>query len=168
MKKLSYSLLLLLFVSVAMAGCTSFVKQPIVTVKDLSVVSVDGGGAGMELYLGITNPNAFDVKLLGYNYDLKVMALPLAKGGLREEINFPSRAETDVRIPIKISFGSLLEILKRRPNFDAIPYQLSAGLDLDTPLGQMAVPVNRSGTYAIPKQYRPSSILNRLSDLLGR
>jgi LEA14-like dessication related protein len=151
-----------------MAGCTSFVKQPVVTVKDLTVVSVDGRGAGMELYLGVTNPNAFDVKLLGYNYNLKVMALPLAKGDAREEVKFPSKSETDVRIPIKISFADLLEILKRKPNPDAIPYQISAALDLDTPLGKMAVPVTRNGTYAIPKQYRPSSILNRLSDLLGR
>jgi LEA14-like dessication related protein len=156
---------LLLLLSILMGGCTSFVKEPEVAVKELKVVSVDGGGARMELQLGVKNGNSYDIKLLGYSYDLKVMALPLAKGGAREEIEFPADKETDVKIPIRISYGDLLEILKRRPNPDAVPYQLSAGLDIDSPLGQFTVPVKRSGSYSIPKQYRPSALLNKLSDL---
>jgi len=148
-----------------LTGCTMLVQEPVVTVKDLNVVSLDGGGAGMELYLNVENPNAFDVSLQGYSYDLKVMALSLAKGGAREEVKFPSRAATDLRIPIRISYADLLEILKRQPNPDDIPYQLTAGLDLATPVGQLTVPVHRNGSYAIPAQYRPSSILGNLSNL---
>ena len=157
------SVLLLLFV-VLCTGCTMFVKAPVVTVRNLSVVSLNGAGAGMDLLLTVQNNNAFDVKLLGYNYDLKVLALPLANGSVREEVSFPAGSSTDLRIPIKVSFGDLLEIFKRRPDPDHIPYALLAGLDLDTPLGHLNVPVNRTGTYAVPKQYRPGSILNKLGD----
>jgi LEA14-like dessication related protein len=141
-----------------------FVKAPVVTVRDLRVVSLEGAGAGMELNLTVQNPNPYDLKLLGYSYDLKVMAMPLAKGGAREEVAFPAKAATDLRIPIRVSYGDLLEIFKRGPDFDQIPYALVAGLDLDTPVGKLNVPVNRTGTYAIPKQYRPGSILNKLGD----
>jgi LEA14-like dessication related protein len=141
-----------------------FVKAPAVSVRDFRFVSLDGAGAGMELYLTVLNKNPYDIKLLGYNYDLQVMALPLAKGAVREEVSFPSDTATDLRIPIKVSYGDLLEIFKRGPDPDHIPYALIAGLDLGTPLGQLNVPVNRTGTYAVPKQYRPGSILNRLGD----
>jgi LEA14-like dessication related protein len=151
---------------VLFTGCKLLVKEPVVTVKDLSVVSLQGGGAGMELRLNVKNPNPFDLRLLGYNYDLKVMDLPLAKGAAREEVKFPSGGEAEVRIPIRVPFGDLLEILKRIPDPENIPYQLSAGLELDTPLGQKSVPVNRTGTYAIPKQFRPPAMLNRLNDFL--
>lgn len=154
--------LLLLFI--LFAGCTTFVKEPVVTVKDLNVVSLDGGGAGMELHLNVRNGNPFDIRLLGYSYHLKVMTLPLATGVAREEIKFPSGAATDLRIPIRISYGDVLEIFRRKPNPDGIPYQLSAGLDLETPLGHLTVPVRQSGTYAIPRQYRPSSILGKFTD----
>lgn len=167
LKKLFW-VLLLVGVATGMTGCATLVKAPVVTVKDFNVVSVDGGGAGMELLLAVTNPNFFEVKLEGYSYDLKVMALPLVKGGAREEIRFPSNTATDVRIPIKISYRDLIEILKRKPDPDKVPYQLAAGLEMDTPMGRMTVPVNRDGTYAIPKQFRPSAFLNRLSGLLGR
>jgi LEA14-like dessication related protein len=154
--------LLLLFT--LLTGCTVFVKAPVVTVRDLNVVSLDGGGAGMELYLTVKNTNPYDLRLLGYSYDLKVMGLPLAKGVAREEVKFPAGVATDLLIPIRVPYGDLLEIFTRKPNFDSVPYQLSAGLDLDTPLGKLTVPVNRAGTYAVPKQYRPSALLNKLSD----
>jgi LEA14-like dessication related protein len=167
LRKIALPFLLMLML---LSGCTRFVNKPVVKVKDLTVVSLDGGGAVMELYLNVKNTNPYDIRLQGYSYDLKVMALPLAKGGARDEIKFPSEGETDVRIPIRISYRDLYEILKRRVDPDNIPYQLSAGLDLDTPMGQMTVPVNSSGTYAIPNEYRPATILNKMTDFfkLGR
>ena len=161
LRRIIYPFLLLFLL---LSGCTKFVNEPVVQVKDLSVVSLDGAGAVMELYLNVKNTNSFDIKLQGYSYDLKVMALPLAKGGAREEIKFPSDGETDIRIPIRIGYNDLFQILKRRPDPDHIPYQLAAGLDLDTPVGQMTVPVNSSGTYAIPKEYRPATILNKMTE----
>jgi len=156
--------LILLFI--LCTGCKLFIKEPVVTVKDLSIVSLNGGGAGMELRLKVKNPNSFDVRLLSYNYDLKVMELSLAEGAVRDGIEFPAGGEAELLIPIHISYGDLLEIFKRKPNLDSIPYRLSAGLDLKTPLGEMTVPVSRNGTYAIPKQYRPAAALNRLTDFL--
>lgn len=160
MRRTGYLLLMFLFLT----GCTMLVREPVVSVKDLNVVSLDTAGAGMELYLTVQNSNPFDISLMGYSYDLKVMTLPLARGGGREEIKFASKAATDLRIPIRVSYGDLLEILKRQPDPDDIPYRLSAGLDLATPLGQLTVPVNRTGSYAIPKQYRPTAIIDSLSN----
>lgn len=147
-----------------LTGCTMFVKAPVVTVQDLNVVSLDGGSVGMELYLKVKNTNPYDLELLGYSYDLQVTALPLAKGGARDQVKFPSGVETDLRIPLRVAYGDLLEVLKRNPDPENIPYQLSAALDLDTPLGGLSVPVHRSGTYAVPKQYRPSTLLKKLGD----
>lgn len=119
----------------------------------------------MELYLTVDNPNRFDVKLLGYNYDLTVMALPVAKGGGRDAITFPGKEVTDVRIPVRVAYSDMWEILKRRPDPDGVPYQLEAGLELDTPAGVMTVPVHKKGTYVVPQKFRPSFLLGRLSDL---
>lgn len=154
----------LLLLVVLLSGCSKLVSAPVVTVQDLNVVSVDPTGAGMELYLRVQNTNSFDVKLQGYSYDIKILTLPLAKGGAREELNFPAHEETDVRIPIRISYADLLEILKRKPDPDKIPYQVAAGLDLETPVGQMTVPVKKSGTYAIPKKYRPAALFGKVAE----
>lgn len=157
-------ILILLLLLVTVSGCGG-VLNPQITMQDLNVVSLDTSGAGMELFLRVKNPNKFDILLKGYSYDLKVMALPLAKGGAREEVRIPGRAETDLRIPIRVGFSDLLEILKRKPDPDRIPYQLAAGLDLDTPVGQVTVPFSRTGTYAIPQKYRPATLFGKVTDL---
>lgn len=162
-----YILPLLLLVTL-IAGCTSvFVKEPVVTVKGLNMVSLDAGGAAMEVNLVVENPNGYNIKLLGYSYDLQVMSLPLVKGGARDEIDFAPKAATEVRIPLRIAYGDLIALMKRNPDPDQVPYRLKAGLDLDTPVGHMTVPIDRNGTYRIPKQYRPSYYLDRFKDLLG-
>ena len=154
----------LLILLILLTGCTTLVKEPIVTLQDLKVVSLNGGGAGMELHLKVTNTNPFDVMLTGYSYDLKIMTLQLVKGVAREEMRFPAGAASDLRIPIRISFGDLVEIFKRKPDPNKVPYQLAAGLDLQTPLGQLTVPVNRTGTYSIPEKYRPGKLLDQFND----
>lgn len=156
----------LLFMVVLLAGCSTVVQKPVVTVKDLNVVSLDTSGAGMELYLNVENTNPFDITLQGYSYNLNIMALPLAKGGAREQIRFRANDATDLRIPIRISYSDLIEILKRKPDPDKIPYHVTAGLDIETPVGQMTVPIDRKGTYALPEEYRLLNILNTLTNFL--
>lgn len=150
-----------------LTGCSMFVANPEVVVNDVNVIGLDAGGVGIEFYLSVKNPNSYDLKLLGYSYDLKIMAMPLFKGGAREPVDFPGKSTTDLRLPVRISYRDMVEILKRRPDPNHIPYQLKAGFDLDTPVGALAVPFEKSGTYAIPERYRPSFYLKQITDFLG-
>ena len=151
---------------VMLSGCASLVQAPRVTLKETSMIGLDTSGIDVEFLLGITNPNSFDLSLLGYTFDLQVLALPLSTGGRQETILFPAGKETGMRLPVRLKFADLLEIINRAPDPDKIPYQLSTMLHLKTPLGEMAVPVEKNGLLAIPEQYRPAVFINRLRDAL--
>jgi LEA14-like dessication related protein len=151
------SLVLLGFLVVT--GCSLFVTKPEIAVKDLQLAGVDRDGIEMDFLLTVTNPNSYSLKLTGYRYNLLVSALPLAKGENHEVVEFQGNAVTSVRLPVRISFHDLLEILKRRPDPEHISYQLTAGFDLDTPVGAIGIPVDKSGTFAIPKKYRSNLFL---------
>jgi LEA14-like dessication related protein len=130
------------------------------------MVGLDTSGIDIEFLLEISNPNPFDLSLLGYTFDLQVLALPLSTGGKQETILFPAGKETGMRLPVRLKFNDLLEIINHSPDPDKIPYQLSTLLRLKTPLGEMAVPVEKSALLAIPVQYRPAAFTNRLRDAL--
>lgn len=140
-------------------GCSWLVTKPEIAVKDVQFAGVDRDGVEMDILLGVTNPNSYSLKLTGYRYNLLVSALPLAQGENHEVVEFKGNAVTDVRLPIRIAFRDLVEILKRRPDTGHIPYQLTAGFDLDTPVGAIRIPVDTSGTFAVPKKYRPDLFL---------
>ena len=151
---------------VMLSGCASLVQAPRVTLKETSMIGLDTSGIDIEFLLAITNPNSFDLSLLGYTFDLQVLALPLSTGGTQETILFPAGKETGMRLPVRLKFADLLKIIKRSPDPDKIPYQLNTVLHLKTPLGEMVVPVEKSSLLALPEQYRPAAFANRLRDAL--
>ena len=150
------------------AGCASLIQAPQVTLKRTSLIGLDTSGADLEFFLGISNPNSFDLSLLGYTCDLRVMTLPLAASGLQSTLPIPAERETDMRLPVRVKFGDLLEILKRRPDPDKVPYQISARLHLQSPLGEIVIPVERDGSFALPETYRPSFYLDRFRDIFSQ
>jgi LEA14-like dessication related protein len=139
-----------------LAGCGLLFTTPTVEVKDVAIVGIAADGLDLELLLTVTNANAVSLTLTGYTYDLQVSALPLTKGGARQRVEFKAEGTTAVRLPIRLNYASLLELLKRRVDPDQIPYRLQAGLQVETPLGERVIAIDRDGMIAIPKRYRPA------------
>jgi LEA14-like dessication related protein len=147
---------------VTISGCASLVKPPHVTVLSSNVVSVDTAGFDIELLIGVDNPNLFDVSLLGYTYELQVMSVPMSGGGPLQGVFFPSGQVVDVRLPFRIHHTDLLGVIKRRPDFDRIPYSVDAKLNLATPFGEIVIPVKKSGIVSVPIDYRPGTFFKRM------
>jgi len=129
------TLMVSLLLFALLSGCSSFILEPQIAIKGTNLVGLDSSGIDVEFYLGVTNPNTFDLSLLGYTYNLRVMTLPLSTGGTQETIVFPAGKESDMRLPIHLKFSDLLEIIKRQPDLDKLPYQMNARLHLKHPLG---------------------------------
>lgn len=136
------------------------------TLVQTSLIGVDTSGVDIEIVLEVTNPNSFDLSLLGYTYNLQVMTLPLSTGGKQETVFFAAEKDTGLRLPVRLKFSDLLEIIKRQPDPDKIPYQMDARLFVDTPLGEMVIPVEKNATLSVPQKYRPSKFLHNLQDAL--
>jgi LEA14-like dessication related protein len=160
-----FKFLFLLVVVLFSVSCATFIKEPKAFIKRVNVVSLDAAGVDIEFYLGISNPNSFDLSLLGYTYDLKVMDLPLASGGLQESILFKSGSETDVRLPVRLKLADMIEVLKRRPDPDRIPYKMNAILKMSTFAGEMTIPLESNATFSVPEKYRPNYYLDRMKTL---
>lgn len=156
---LMLSLVLLTF------GCSALIKEPHVTLKQTNLIGLDTAGADLEFYLGIRNPNAFDLTLLACTFDLRVMTLPMSSGGLNNAIIIPANQETDMRLPVRIRFSDLLEIIKRRPDLNRVPYRMNARLLVKTSLGELVIPVEKNDTFSVPEKYRPDFYLKQLRDV---
>lgn len=159
--------LVLFLLALAMTGCSAVVTTPEVRLQRLAPVVFDTAGLEVEANLLINNPNRFDLTLLDYSYTLQAAGLPLGTGGNRQTIVFPAQQETGIRIPARIRYSDLLELLKRHADPDRIPYRLTASLQVDTPLGETSIPVDYQGQLSIPENYRPSFILQRFKGLLA-
>jgi LEA14-like dessication related protein len=149
-----------------LTGCRQLVTPPEVTFRDLKITGAGTDGVNFDIDLTVRNPNSFALTLEGYTYRVRVMDLPLTTGGVRDTFSFEPHQENDLRIPVHIGYRDMLEIVRHRPDPDRIPYQFSAGLEVNSRLGRMYIPVEKGGTFAIPQQFRPSFYLDMLRNLL--
>jgi len=163
---LRHVLTALFLLLVLLPGCSFVVKAPQVTLREAGIVGLNGSGIEIEFFLNISNPNSFDLSLLGYSYHLDVMYLPLSTGEKQQTLLFPAGKETVMRLPLRLKFADLLEIINRAPDPDNLPYQFNSILQIKTPLGRMSMPLEKNSTLAIPKEYRSSGFINRLRDAL--
>jgi LEA14-like dessication related protein len=149
-----------------MTGCGMFVRSPEVELTGIKITGLDRNGLQMELALAVNNPNPADLTLRGYRYDLQILSIPLTKGEIRKQIDFPAHAITNVSVPVVLPYRAVVDILQKQPDPDRIPYTLTSTFDLDSPLGSVAVPYGKSGTFAIPGKFRQTPLLNLLNGLL--
>lgn len=149
-----------------LSGCSAFIKEPRIAIKGTSLIGANPSGIDIEFDLGITNPNNFDLSLMGYTYDLSVLTLPLATGRTQMTVHFPAGKETDMRLPVHLNFSDLLEIIKQQPDLNKLPYQLNARLHLICPLGEMVIPVEKNDTLNVPDRYRSDAAIDLLRDVL--
>jgi LEA14-like dessication related protein len=149
-----------------LSGCTALVQEPRVAYKDATLSGLDTSGIDVDFLLGITNPNSFDLSLLGYTYELQVQTLPLSAGDLQKTVIFPAGKETDLQVPVHLKFADLLRIIRQSSDPDRIPCLINARLKLKTPLGDMLIPVEKQIVLTLPEQYRPAAYIDRLRDTL--
>lgn len=149
-----------------LTGCTMFMTPPEIIVRDVTLVGADRDGVEMDLGLAVINHNSSSIKLTRYNYYLLVAELPMSKGEGREPFEFAADSTTDIKVPIRITYRDLLEILKRIPDPDHIPYQITANFDLKTGFGPVTIPAAKNGYFAVPQRYRPGQIFKELNELL--
>ncbi len=154
--------LTILLVLLANSGCASLVTSPHLNVISTNVVSVDTAGFDIELLISVENPNLFDISLLGYTYELQIMAVPFSSGGLQKGVKFPSGQPIDLRLPFRVRHSDLLGLIKRRPDFDRISYSVDARLNLATPFGDISIPLKKSDTVSVPEAYRPGAYFERM------
>jgi LEA14-like dessication related protein len=149
-----------------LTACAMIVEKPKVDLSDVRFAGLDGNGVSIDFLLTVTNPNSFDIPLNGYTYTVGMMALPLARGESKDSVIFPAKTSTDMLIPVRIAYNDVLQILKRYPGLNEIPYQLTADLAVGTPVGSITVPVRKKGAVTVPEKYRPGNLFRKLGDFL--
>ena len=158
---------LLLCSLVFLTGCSLVYTKPTVTFREVKVIDVDSKGMSLNLLLNVNNPNSYDITLDGYKYSFTILDLPLGTGEKKEVVQFPGRKATDIQVPVRVTYGNLLDIIMKLPNPTSIPYQLEAGLDIVTPVGTLNFPVTTSGAIAIPRDKLKAQVLKRFGGSLG-
>ncbi len=129
------------------------VKVPSISVEGLKVKKVNVAGADLELQLRMNNPNAFDLLLNRFDYELHVNGKPWATGMGLNQVPVGSKGKSAITIPISMDFAQIgftvYQMLSGGEEFDyAFTGKLDVGSSLPL-LQQTTLPFNTSGKLNI-------------------
>ncbi len=140
-------------VPLSTSGEIPALKVPSISVEGLKVKRMNMAGADMELQLQMDNPNAFDLLLHQFDYELHVNGKPWATGMGMKQVQVGSKGKSAITIPISMDFAqigfSVYQMLSGGEEFD---YAFTGKLDIGTSLPlleQTTLPFNTSGKLNI-------------------
>ena len=142
----------------ALGGCASLgqlaksaFREPKLTFVRVAVAGLDFEGATLAFDYRLENPNSFGLTLARVQYWLKVEGSEVTRGEVAGGLSIPAAGQAPVRFTARLPFKAvprLAELVGRR---EPVAYTVGGLVGVNTPVGQIDVPLSRSDTVALPQ-----------------
>ena len=120
-----------------LAGCSSLpmgAVAPKVSVADIDVKSLGVFEQRFDLGLRVTNPNDFDLKIEGLDFDLEVNGRPFAKGLSSAAAMIPAASSTIIHVEAITESKNIISQVKTMPFEmlkEGVPYKVKGRVKTD-------------------------------------
>ena len=131
-----------------LSGCSIFmrsIEKPKASVRDVSISAVGFGGVSGQLQLDVTNPNGFGVPLAGVDWQLSIGGARAVTGTVQLSQTIPARGVAPVATSLTVDARDAIAVASALSG-GARGYTVKARLHFSTPVGQVDVDVEHSGT----------------------
>ena len=135
----------------ACATLESAVSEPTVSLRDMSIDSIDMDKQTFTLNFDVTNPNPFPLPINRIRYGVHLDGHRFASGEAKCAIVVPAGSDGVFEISVDLNLlqtAPKLLFVVRDASRREIPYELEGGMDLDIPLSP-SVPFSQSGNIQL-------------------
>lgn len=132
---------ILLAVSFQVCGCGARqlakgeLLPPEVRLKALGLQPPGKQGWPLTLVLVVDNPNPMTIKVLGYDYEVRVEGQSVAQGQGDRAVILPAKGEAQVEVPVILKLRHLPALLPKVLRNDKLTVDIAGGLRLPQTLG---------------------------------
>ncbi|HEY6220678.1 MAG TPA: LEA type 2 family protein [Gemmatimonadaceae bacterium] len=138
--------------TLAGAACSTLGKQafadPVVTLKDVKIVSAGMTGGNLDVVLNVYNPNGYRLDATRMTYRVFVDSTPLANGILDNTFTVQNKDSTQVRIPVSFTFSGLGAAGRSIMNTGAVNYRVTGDVTVGSVVGNFTIPFSQTGRYS--------------------
>ena len=128
-------------------------EAPRVKFQSLAVGLPTPQGLPLACTLLVENPNLKDLRVLGYDYQLRLEGQEVLQGVSREAVTLPARGQVLVHVPLLVNLKALPRFLPAILRNERLNYKISGGVRLASLLGGFRVPFSFQGQVT-PKEGR--------------
>lgn len=148
--------LLLLIAFSVLSGCAEmdqYLKD--MNKPDVRVEKVTVGRMGLEqlrlvAHTSIHNPYSVSLPLVNANYGLFSEGKQILSGESNLDGSVPAGKRKTVKLPVQVQYSDVLKVLKGVRPGAVIPYDAKFGFLVNTPAGNVEIPVRHQSKFPIP------------------
>ncbi len=132
----------------ACSGLPLNAVPPKVSIADVEVKSLGLFEQKFDVGLRIANPNDFDLKIEGLDFDLEINGRPFASGLSRVSALVPAASNTVMRVEAIVQSKNLVRQIKTLPSEtlkEGVPYRIKGRVKTDK--ASAWLPFDHSGVY---------------------
>lgn len=108
---------------------------PEVRFKGMGLQPPTNQGLPLTLVLALENPNPTTIRVLGYDYEVRVAGQSVARGVGNQPLVLPARGETTVTVPVLLKLRAIPGVMPYLLQDKKIPVEIAGGLRLPQTLG---------------------------------
>jgi LEA14-like dessication related protein len=148
-------LLILLALSLlTLTGCATLkqlFKKPRLTFKTARLSSASLSDATVDVVYQVDNPNAFGLSLAKVDYAFFVEGKQVVAGAPRKGIQLKARDSSELVFPANVRFADIVPAVETLLTRDVANFKVQGSVGIDTPIGILSFPLEREGTFELPK-----------------
>ncbi|HEX8700626.1 MAG TPA: LEA type 2 family protein [Myxococcaceae bacterium] len=148
-------LLVLLALSLlTLTGCATLkklFKKPRLTFKTARLSSASLSDATVDVVYQVDNPNTFGLSLAKVDYAFFVEGKQVVAGAPRKGLQLKARDSSELVFPANVKFADIVPAVETFLTKDAANFKVQGSVGIDTPIGVLSFPLEKEGTFEIPK-----------------
>ncbi len=163
---------LLLSVGLFGSGCaylSQFLQAaftpPVFNFKNASIGNFSLSDATVNLVWEMENPNPIGLSLASLSYGLFVEEKQVVAGAPPLGLNIPAQGSTELVFPANVRFQDVAPVLETFLNKDQAAYRAAGTIGVNTPIGVMTFPLEKQGTFEVPKVPQIQLLAPRITNL---
>lgn len=149
--------LITLFSAVLVAGCSTLdevieaAPKPGARILGAGVRNLSLQSLDLVFDLEVSNPYSVSLPLVDLTYTLGSGGKQLVSGSIKPSGSVPAKGKSVVQLPARVDLAAVIKTLPGVKPGAVVPYNARINLIVDAPLlGEMSLPVERSGEIPVP------------------
>jgi LEA14-like dessication related protein len=136
----------------AALGCATLginpFKQPVVTLKNVSVRELGLTGGSLDIVMDVYNPNGYQLDGTRMTYKLMVDTVPFGSGAIDSSFRVQKNDSTQVTLPLNFSWAGVGSLGRQLLSTGTVNYRVLGDITVGTAVGNFTVPYDRSGRFS--------------------
>jgi LEA14-like dessication related protein len=123
-------------------------KEPVVSLKDVSVRRVGLSGGSVDIVLSVYNPNGYRLNATRMTYKLMVDTVPFGSGALDSNFTVQKDDSTRVTLPLDFTWGGVGTLGRQLLSTGTVGYRVTGDITVGSPVGNFTLPYDRTGRFS--------------------